>query len=280
MIQKIKYWLNQPFPSKEGLKDTLQTSLIAGLVVFLFLFAFRPFGMHTINDYLWLHCFAFGIITFLVSILFDFISLKVLKIDTTEKSWTFGKWLLASLCIVLLITVANSLYSHFIYDGLLSFQSFIGTLLITSAVSIFPISLLGSIRLFSNLKTYREIAATIPQHQEVQVTLTRVKIPFKDSSKIFEIEAENILYAASMQNYVQLYYQRNGTLHQEVIRNTLTNVQKALEGSSIIRCHRSFLVNRKHIEKISGNAQGLLLSLGSQVEFLVPVSRKYIPLFK
>ena len=51
------------------------------------------------------------------------------------------------------------------------------------------------------------------------------------------------------------------------------------EASSLVRCHRSYMVNLKKVKNVSGNAQGLKLELINQSE-IIPVSRKYIPIVK
>ena len=48
---------------------------------------------------------------------------------------------------------------------------------------------------------------------------------------------------------------------------------------SLVRCHRSYMVNLNKVKNISGNAQGLKLELINHSE-IIPVSRKYIPIVK
>ena len=280
MFQKIIYWLNQPFPIKNGISNSMRSGLISGFIVSFLLFAFKPFGMHQIIENQWLHCLGFGIITFLVSILFDFVVNNILKIKIEESKWTFGKWILSTLIVLLLITIANSLYSYYLYNNPLSTKNFLGTLMATSLVGIFPIATLGGLHLNANLRNYQKIAESLNEQTETKPVAKKVVIPTKGSSKVFEIEVSKFLYAASMQNYVQIFYKSPEGIKKEVIRNTLIEVSKALAETSVIKCHRSFLVNKDQVTKISGNAQGLLLSLDSITDFQVPVSRKYIPLFK
>lgn len=280
MFLKLKFWLDQPFPVKNKIKDSLQTAFIAGMIVFLFLLAFQPFGMHLIQSNKWLHCMGFGVITFLVSLLFDVFVEKILKINMDERNWTFGKWILSTLIVLLLITIANSFYSYFLYNNPLTTGSFISTMIATTLVGIFPIATLGGLHLNFNLKNYQKIAQTLNEKRVGQTLSKKTSIPTKNSTKVFEIEIEKFLYAASMQNYVQIYYTSSEGIQKEVIRNTLAEVKKAMAETAVIQCHRSFLVNRNQVTEISGNAQGLLLSLGQWTDFQVPVSRKYIPLFR
>ncbi|MEM9261690.1 MAG: LytTR family DNA-binding domain-containing protein, partial [Bacteroidota bacterium] len=62
---------------------------------------------------------------------------------------------------------------------------------------------------------------------------------------------------------------------EETIRATLSGLEQQLRASTILRCHRSYLVNPNHIRQARGNAQGLRLSLVA-LEEEVPVSRAYV----
>jgi DNA-binding LytR/AlgR family response regulator len=72
---------------------------------------------------------------------------------------------------------------------------------------------------------------------------------------------------------VEVFYLENG--HQPrrtVLRNSLTNLEVILAGAGLIRCHRSYLVNLRRVERVSGNAQGYRLHFIG-LESSVPVAR-------
>ncbi|WP_161565169.1 LytR/AlgR family response regulator transcription factor [Okeania hirsuta] len=109
-----------------------------------------------------------------------------------------------------------------------------------------------------------------------------VKVPRanEEDKLLFDIPSSQIRYIQGLQNYVSLVYVDNsGSIKKKTERATLKNILDQLEGSSIVRSHRSFLVNRASILSASGNAQGLLLTL-SDCDQEVPVSRTYVPLFR
>ena len=60
-----------------------------------------------------------------------------------------------------------------------------------------------------------------------------------------------------------------------MIRTTIKFLSEQLSQFGMIRTHRSYLVNPDAVSKVTGNAQGLKLSLRDS-EAIVPVSRKYI----
>ena len=63
-------------------------------------------------------------------------------------------------------------------------------------------------------------------------------------------------------------------LFKEIIRSSLTRLEGQIQIKSIVRCHRSFIVNLDKVIKVSGNAQGFKLHLEG-TDFMVPVARKY-----
>jgi len=77
-------------------------------------------------------------------------------------------------------------------------------------------------------------------------------------------------------NYTDLYFFHGGKLTGTTYRISLTSFEKQLDASNLQRCHRSYLVNLNKVTNVSGNAQGLRLTL-TDGAIEIPVSRKYIP---
>jgi len=104
-----------------------------------------------------------------------------------------------------------------------------------------------------------------------------MQISITDSTgKNFELSSEEIRYAEAMQNYVTVWFYKDGKLNKEMLRATIASVDEQLSECSVIRCHRSYLVNVDAIENVSGNAQGLRLKLRDIPQEEVPVSRSFI----
>ncbi|MDN3594952.1 LytR/AlgR family response regulator transcription factor [Zunongwangia endophytica] len=100
----------------------------------------------------------------------------------------------------------------------------------------------------------------------------------KDRIKInnFEFNIDDFMFAKSEGNYLEIYLQKNPQ-DKELIRGTMKNLEANLKTHpSIIKTHRSYLVNSKYIENIKGNAQGYQLQID---QYIVPVSRNMIEHF-
>jgi DNA-binding LytR/AlgR family response regulator len=88
-----------------------------------------------------------------------------------------------------------------------------------------------------------------------------------------QIPLDGLLFIASADNYVEVYWESEGMEQKELLRNTLKNLSRELTThSQLFRCHRSYLVNLEKVEKVTGNSQGYKLHIGSHV---IPVSRNH-----
>jgi len=154
----------------------------------------------------------------------------------------------------------------------------------TFAVGLVPVIFIGTFKVVQKKKLYTNIAQTInsaisQQNQQAEVPSPIQEIKIQNGSSLITLDASQILFAKSLQNYVQLCYGNDGNVTVETIRKTLTNIESILSPYGIERCHRSYLVNRSKIQSITGNAQGLKLSFDG-VDEIVAVSRKYVDAFR
>jgi DNA-binding LytR/AlgR family response regulator len=134
---------------------------------------------------------------------------------------------------------------------------------------------LGGVSLMRLERKYRAIAT--------QINDKRKGIPSRYDSReitIYEIPVDHILYVEALQNYVKIgHFNPTHDFSELTERATLKAILGQVEGTSIVKCHRSFLVNRNVINSASGNAQGLLLSLTAGNK-KIPVSRSFVKLFR
>lgn len=116
------------------------------------------------------------------------------------------------------------------------------------------------------------------QQMEQKAKVTKlVHIKDDKGSLRFSFKPDDLLYIESADNYVKIYYLINGKLSQEVIRNTLKKMEAMLLEFSIIRCHRSYMVNINHVSAIQKDKDGHILQLDSANDLRIPVSKTYSP---
>lgn len=94
----------------------------------------------------------------------------------------------------------------------------------------------------------------------------------------FSVLTSDLLILESTDNYVSVFYILNGKVQRKLLRNTLKNLEALLKENSIVRCHRSFMVNLQNIEFVQKEGKKLVLKI-KLLDKTIPVSQKYSPLF-
>jgi DNA-binding LytR/AlgR family response regulator len=91
-----------------------------------------------------------------------------------------------------------------------------------------------------------------------------------------ELTLDELIFVKSEGNYLEIY-QYGKKPSPILIRFTLKDLEALLNAyPNMIKTHRSYLVNSKYIERITGNAQGYQLHFS---HYVVPVSRNMIAKF-
>jgi two-component system LytT family response regulator len=102
-----------------------------------------------------------------------------------------------------------------------------------------------------------------------------VKLSVQAADRTHLLDADQILFVVSEDNYVQVRVAGRAFLH----RSTLASVEQALRSERFMRVHRRYLVNASHVREVSpldSRRLELTLSDGSKV----PVSRRCRDLVK
>ena len=86
---------------------------------------------------------------------------------------------------------------------------------------------------------------------------------------------ENFLYIESAENYVIVWYLKNNLLRKQMIRNTMQRMAQQLEGTAVMRCHRSYLVNMEQVKVLRREKEGFFVEMGLNGVPDLPVSKTY-----
>jgi hypothetical protein len=268
----MKWWLDRPYPALEEAELRLAMSFGIGLVCFLTLNIFKPFGLHEVTD---VSFFAgFGATATLSLLIHFFVIPQIVPQWFNPDHWTVRHQLLLIVSIVLLISVLNYFYnSTFGHDispqyGLLPF------IYMTTMVGVLPIIIMTyCTELIARNKNKSEARALSPSKKtEMQVLPITIR---SDSSKDpdITIELNGFLYAESGNNYCEVHFVENNQVRKRLIRLNLKGLESQLHSfPNIIRCHKSYIVNKDKILSFDGNARSMTLRL-VQGDYDIPVSR-------
>ncbi|EZH74922.1 hypothetical protein ATO12_09320 [Aquimarina atlantica] len=122
------------------------------------------------------------------------------------------------------------------------------------------------------LRNYYKSMNNVISEKKEPVEQSKIRLKGTLKKELFSVEETSIVYVRSEDNYVYIYYVEEELLKEKMLRNTLTNVEKQL--SSLVKAHRSYLINPDFIILLKGNAQNAKLQL-KNVEGYIPVSKTY-----
>lgn len=103
-------------------------------------------------------------------------------------------------------------------------------------------------------------------------------IKFNDEHGRFKlaIDAAEILYLRAEVNYVRIYYVEAGSVKEFSLRNSLKSVERMAADRGIVRCHRSYLVNPRHIKVLRKDKYGFIVAeLNIPGIAAIPISKNY-----
>jgi DNA-binding LytR/AlgR family response regulator len=89
------------------------------------------------------------------------------------------------------------------------------------------------------------------------------------------INTDALYYFESEDNYIKVYYKHNEKLLSYMLRCRTRSVERSLEGTCMVRCHRSFIVNINKIRVMGENRRMHFLTLDDEQVSPIPVSKSY-----
>ncbi|QNM85037.1 LytTR family transcriptional regulator [Polaribacter pectinis] len=282
MINRIVTWIKTPYYFNPSMKYKLKISLYHGLFIFLFLYIFKPFYLAEIDEILFEYTLGFGFVAFMGTFFILYIPSLIFKNYFREDNWTLGKNIILILVGVTLIAFLlwyfGEAYKEINHFNRIPFLEF---LFYTLLVSIFPLTSF----IFLNereIRTKRELRANIIKlknndnlKRESLLETNKIEIFSENQKESIKFYLNDLVYITSQGNYASFFLMKEKGLKEKILRVTLTQINKSLqEYSNIIRCHKSYIINVKYINDISGNARGYLLK-SDIIPLDIPVSRKF-----
>ncbi len=203
-------------------------------------------------------------------------------LSTLTDNWMLRNELLLMATILFFVGLVDFLIRDLIYDNPHNwswhylFEELTNTLIGGLLLIVPVISINLNLQLFKNLENAESLNSKLESDRPVShAKLISVKTPVL--SEAFELDVSSLQYVRAEGNYLHLYFSDAPAIMK---RMTLNSLEGLLDGLPyLLRIHRSFLVNLKAVEKVSGNAQGFKLKFKGSTD-QVPVSRQYIDAFK
>ena len=220
--------------------------------------------------FVWFMMFSFGLYgqdafptveRFYVSGVYAFAQLSVMLLNcfviqnVVLKKYTIGNTFLWTLWFLFGIAFANfavtSLWfgtTDFSWNRFIQEQIYV----LTIGFVITPMAILIHDRYFLE-KKIADIEITYLNVADDDDALILFKSEEKNREKDFHILLSRVLYVQSGGNYVDVYYKGDHRTEHKLIRTKLINLEKESPHSDLVRCHKSYMVNRRNIDSVKNS---------------------------
>jgi len=102
-----------------------------------------------------------------------------------------------------------------------------------------------------------------------------------DNKSDNDIDPSDFVYAKSFGNYTEIFLKTDNKIIKKLERITLGNLFDNLsKDKSILRVHKSYIVNINEVDSVNGNSAGLKLTLTNLPNIIIPVSRSNVEKFE
>lgn len=103
-------------------------------------------------------------------------------------------------------------------------------------------------------------------------------LTFHDEKGVWRLsmKTKDLFYLKGADNYIELIYQSKNKPMRFHLRNSMKRIEESLKNYSIIRCHRSYMVNLDKVKLIRRDSDGLKLELECDPPIDLPVSKTYM----
>jgi len=268
--------LNKKYPFNDDLKVNLQSFVGISFGIFLFFLFFQPFQLKNPdfnNQNLILAGFAL-ISLILLCVLRILLPSFFAKAFAAEK-WTFTKELLINLAFLIFNSVAFAFFARYVGEIRITFHSAIIVVLISLAAMVIVIVVNQFRVLSSQINQLNELAGLTREYETGLGDDVEIEFESENKSEYFKLTLEQIMLIKSASNYIEVIYKTNDKISRRLIRNTIKNTEEFFSKyPTLVRCHRSCIVNKNYIQKLEKGNDGLKLVLFDYPQE-VHVSRQY-----
>ena len=273
-------FLNKPYPFTDDLKHNTKVILFISLGVLAFLLIFQPIEVSSLSKK-----DIFYLVTGLAISTFLTLSINLLVLPSLfpkafdSNKWNIKKEIFWNLWILLAISSSDFFfYSKLVGILDIGFSDIVKIILL----GFLPVGVLITINqerlLRSHLRSAQAMNKKLLENKQMKDKFITFESQYKNDSLI--IKANALIFIRSADNYIEVFFESNGVIKNQMIRSTLNQAEELLKKFDfIMRCHRSFIVNINHIKEIQGNSQGYKLFF-ENIDFPALVSQKYIPEFR
>ena len=110
----------------------------------------------------------------------------------------------------------------------------------------------------------------MPEHTEI------INLMDNNGNLKLSVKLDNLYYIKAEDNYINVFYQRSGAIASYMLRCKMKTIEdNSMDSSSLMRCHRSYMVNINKVSVLHNEADGFVIDFEREGLESVPVSKTY-----
>jgi len=267
-MDRIISIIKQDLPYLDSSRSKFLLIGFLSLFIFIFLTVYAPFNMSQWGEshYLGYVCIGTGVLLLTQFVLRPLLGFKKIKVSSL---------ILLGFIEVLLITLGIYLaYSPPLETFTEKLHEFYRTARYIVLIMVGPYLLfiwyLGLSHKFSSFKKmeYNSSSPTNTGNELLTITGENNKV-------LLALNYDQLLYVKSSGNYLDIYYLKGDIASKELVRVSLKELEAKITDSSIVRIHRSYMVNKHKISSFKKTRKGYKLLVQHAPEEILPVSLGY-----
>lgn len=120
----------------------------------------------------------------------------------------------------------------------------------------------------------RRITASLPR-STVESAPKMIHLHDNNGTLRLTINLDSLYYMESEDNYIKVHYKHNDKIASYMLRCRTSQLEKSLEGTGMVRCHRSYIVNIRKIAFLGEEHRMRFITLSDESIKRIPVSKSY-----
>lgn len=125
-------------------------------------------------------------------------------------------------------------------------------------------------RLLTNRQ--HDLHASAPAHKDVP---KMINLHDNNGTLRLSINTDALYYLESEDNYIKVYYKHKERILSYMLRSRTRSVEESLKDTSMVRCHRSYIVNINKIQLMEEDKRMHYITLNDKSIGRIPVSKSY-----
>lgn len=253
--------------------NIIRLILLTAAFALVFINIYKPFSSSSWYQVSEFKFFVFSSLIILTGVLVVVISRVIMYHWAKKHEISYGQYGLWILFEIFFMSLFYTIYTLSVNPGREYLNVFKESTINTTLVLLLPYAI---IHLYFSYKENKRQLAKLAEEKGENVTAQPVYSFYDEKKELrLSVKRSNLLYIESADNYVYIWYMNKGQLTKYMLRNSLKAIEESFADTSILRCHRSYIVNFEQVKIIRRGKDGIYLEFSTDNVPDIPISKTY-----